>query len=165
MNFKSSTTLGIALILTVFGLPTVAWAQATATGDVSAEVQAIPISLTQVTPLSFGTFMPFGRSGDVVVYGDGTFFSSNVHIVTPGERAVWLVIGVPEAFFEIAYNPSTTLTNGSDTMDVTNLHLYAVESQLSDGDNQFTVGATLSVNANQAPGLYTGTYELTAVYN
>ncbi len=166
MDFKSSTTLGIALILTVFGLPTVAWAQATATGDLSAEVQEIPISLTQNTPLSFGTFMPFGRPGQVLVGGDTSFSSTNVYIVAPGERASWMVTGVPNAFFNVVYNTSGTVTNGSDTMEVTLHGLYAFSGRIAgNGEEEYNLGATVSVNANQPPGTYTGTYEMTVVYN
>ena len=33
------------------------------------------------------------------------------------------------------------------------------------GEETFNVGATLKVGANQAPGQYTGTFSVTAVYN
>ncbi len=169
MNYKMNTTLGIALILAVFGLPTVAWAQTTETGDVTAEVQELPISVTQDQALSFGTFMPFGRPGSVTigVTGNGpTFAHSDVHMVAEGGEARWAVQGVPLAFYEFTHSTSTTLTNGTDTMEVTDIYTHGVEPTLDvNGLDNVQIGGTLSVNANQPPGLYTGTYEVTAVYN
>ncbi len=168
MNYKMSTTLGIALVLAVFGLPTVAWAQTTGTGDVTAEVQTIDISLTESTALSFGTFMPFGRPGSVTIDisgTSGTYTYTDVHMVAEGEEAQWLVQGVPYAFYEFTHSTSTTLTNGTDTMEVTNIHSNGIAPDLGGAGDAVDIGGTLSVNANQPPGLYSGTYEITAEYN
>ena len=165
-RFKLSTIFRIAWVLTIFGLPTIAWAQTTATGTASAEVQEIPISLVEETPLSFGTFMPFGRPGIVGVDANGTFASTDVYIVTQGQWGLWHTFGVIGAFYELTHSSGTTLTNGGDTMDVTGIHINGYDGAIQPaGYDTFTVGATLNVNPNQPPGVYSGTYELTVVYN
>lgn len=170
MNFKTNTIIRTAFILTVCLLPTATWAQATATGDISAEVQEIPITLTLEQPLSLGTFVPFGRSGTVTVNGDGSLSSENVLIVSEGQPASWLVGGTTGAYYDISYTTSTTLTNGSYTMDVTEIHLFSVDGVIfpdsgSGAGDRIHVGATVNVNPNQPPGLYNGTYELSVAYN
>ncbi len=168
MNIKSNTTLMIALILLALGLPTAAWAQDMDDGDATAEVQEIPISLVQDRALTFGTFMPLGRPGSVVIdlTGGGINYH-DVHVIESADHANWTASGVPNAPLEIVVvSDSTTLTNGSDTMEVSNIH-HNVNLEIfpEDGNFGFSVGATLDVNANQAPGFYTGTYQLRAAYN
>ena len=172
MKLEMNMVLCIALVTAVCGLPAAGLAQATANGDITAEVQQIPISLNQDRVLTFGAFMPFGRPGVISVVAAGAPASSDVHVVTPGDSAIWTVSGVPGAYFERTISSSTTITNGSSSMEVTGI--YVPQSPApgsgsnfldSSGVTSFYVGATLAVGANQEPGQYSGTYEVTVAYN
>lgn len=168
MKFKTNTTLMIALILFVFGLPPVAWAQDMDDGQATAEVQEIPISLTEVRALSFGTFVPLGSPGSVVVPPDNTATRFNgVHRVEDGLSAYWRVLGVPGATWDlIIVSDSTSLTYGNENMEVIGIEAHGPSGTFDgSGEDGFGIGATLHVNANQAPGFYTGTYQLRAAYN
>ncbi len=166
MNIMPKTTLMIALILFAIGLPMAAWAQDTDDGGATADVQEIPISLVEDTPLSFGAFMPLGRPGYLIRNPEGSADAVEVYVLEPGQHAVWVASGVPNAPFEVVIvSESTALTNGSETMEVSDINHSARSIFNENGVHQFALGATLHVDANQAPGFYTGTYQLRAAYN
>jgi hypothetical protein len=61
---------------------------------------------------------------------------------------------------------SITLTTGTDNMEVDNFvsSLGATSTLDISGQAALKVGATLNVDANQPPGLYVGTFDVTVAY-
>lgn len=63
----------------------------------------------------------------------------------------------------------TVLTNGANSMPVTNFSVYSVNSgnssgQLSGGTDSLNVGAKLTAGNNQPPGSYSGSFSVTVTY-
>ena len=169
MNIKLSRTLIIVFTVLVVGLPAAAWGQATETGDISAEVLDSPISLAQNPALYFGSFYPYGRPGTIVISNDGIHYT-DLWVENHAQPAAWHIRGACGAYYDIAHSGDTTLSNGGDTMEVSDIHTWGVTGVLGNceggvGGEGIGLGATLSVNANQPPGFYTGTYTITAAYN
>ncbi len=130
-------------------------------------VQESPISVIQERSLSLGIFIPAGSPGwvDVNPETDATTYN-NVYIVSEGQRAHWITSGIGGASYALAVDPTTTLTNGSDTMEVSMIYQAGYDGILSSqGTDSFYVGATVEVGAHQPSGTYTGTYSVTVAYN
>lgn len=151
-------------------------ASAAATGTVIA-----PITVSKSADLSFGKFAP-GAGGTVTISNSGVRSFSGIVLSTIGSSptaAQFTVTGDPDATYTIAHSGSTVLTNttgaGAETMalakssaltgaDVTSGNVSA--GTLSAGGTQtIFVGGTLTVAANQVPGVYTGTVDVTVEYN
>jgi len=155
--------------LTVLLVPSMVRAQATDTGDISVTIQNQAITLTNNTTLSFGTVLPFGRTGTVTVPASGAPTVSNAFVSVPGSSANWSVTGVPNAPYAITLPSSpAVVTSGAFSMNVDTFTRTSGTTQLyldGAGDASFNVGATLHVGANQPAGIYTGTYNVTVAYN
>lgn len=93
--------------------------------------------------------------------------------VTPGPSggvtsAQFTVTGIPLFTYAITLPGSAVLTSGGNTMTVntfTSNPSGTGQLQVILGSQILTVGATLNVGANQASGTYTGTFNVTVVYN
>lgn len=148
------------------------FAQTVGTSDVAVTINNQAITLNNVAGLNFGTVLPFGRNGSVTVNTLGQGSASNVFLsdVTNVSASEWEVSGVPNAPFAVTLPPNNTVTvtNGTDTMVVTSFARTGGASNLAldgGGNRSFNVGATLLVNANQPEGVYTGTFDVSVVYN
>ncbi|MBN2681094.1 MAG: DUF4402 domain-containing protein, partial [Bacteroidales bacterium] len=77
------------------------------------------------------------------------------------------IIGYPDATFTIDIPETIQILSGTDEMTVDNFVSDLGSSSALDGDGManLKVGATLNVEANQAPGLYTGSFDVTVAYN
>ena len=142
---------------------------ATETADATVNVLG-PIAITVDSALNFGTVAP-GASGDTVAVGTG----SNTAVCTgvaclPGtaQRGQFHIsAGMNGAVINIAVNNVVDLTGAGAPMALTGL-------SMSDADGKITyssttpeavyVGGTLTVAANQTPGVYTGHFDITADY-
>ncbi len=144
----------------------------TATGAATAEIIA-PITLTHTSgdALDFGTIAVSGTTGGTV-----TVPTSGAAVYT-GVANVGTVAGSPDSFtvggdtgrsVSISVTSNTTLTGpaGATPMALT-IDASAAPTSIAAAaaSNLFNVGGTLTVNANQAVGSYTGSYVLTATYN
>ena len=84
-----------------------------------------------------------------------------------GQRGQFAGAGTPGQQVIIALTPPTTLTNpGGDTLDVLTLTLDGPTTRTIAANHSFFVGVggIIFVAANQAEGLYSATYDLTADY-
>jgi Mat/Ecp fimbriae major subunit len=140
------------------------------------------IALTTVNPLEFGGIVPHPTlPGTVIVdNADGrTNPDANLTLVATtkpqtsgsytvtGTGLITYVITLPSASFDI-----TNTTAGAATMAVTAMtcskgavvggHVNSVF--LANGTDSFKIGATLAVAADQAEGLYVGTFDVTVAY-
>ena len=128
--------------------------------------------------LTFGTIAPSTTSNSTVNVLRGSNNSSicgpGLTCFEPGNRARIIVSGAPGQLFSISDPGSTQLTDGNgNAMQVdmfvgagsrNDTSFGAVRRLRANGTRNMNIGATLYVAANQPPGLYTGTYTITASY-
>ncbi len=143
---------------------------ASATAVVRANIQ-VPISITKMSDLNFGTMIATPLAGRVTVDPFG------VRTATGGVvLANTSVFGVSAAGFQVNGEPNTTfslllpitaqMTYGAYSMLVDGFITDGAPYKLSvNGGQHLSVGASLSVGANQAPGLYSGSFTVTVAYN
>ena len=157
---------GIALVSMA---ATAAHAQASATASTGASVTiADPIAITKTADLSFGTVVPSAAAGTVAVSTGGVRSVSGGVSELAGTitAAAYRVAGYGNSAYNIALPASVSLTGDGTAMTAdTFVSSVGTSATLSGGIGSFSVGATLNVGANQAPGTYTGTFNVTVAYN
>lgn len=160
-------------------------AQAQATAVTSGEARASivrTISVASQVPLAFGLIAPEEETAvTVTVTPDGSISSTSPGSLLPSVVSAggFEVAGDPDRIYFVDLPDSITLSSGegNDTMTVSALEFECeVVGQVgglapgsscqlgSDGRQRFTVGGTLTVNASQDAGDYTGFYSVTARY-
>lgn len=171
MTLKSNILLAIAA--TAIGTTSVAAAPISSpTPPAGRALLLIPLTLTKIDDLSFGSVIPSSVSGTVVinsvtgarsVAGGVTAVPSDV-----GQRAYFGGAGSPNQLVIVTVTAPAVLTNGvGDTLDVLALTLdgpplrsiHAVDRTFF-----FGVGGIIQVAADQPEGVYTSDYDVTANY-
>jgi Mat/Ecp fimbriae major subunit len=149
----------------------------TDTSEVLVQVEGSTLTLTNNAGLNFGRIVPYGSNGIVQVHADSSYGTSGVLVLDPASISAssWSVNGTAGAPYDVIMPTAVTISNinnSSDTMTVygfsRSLNSNTGNSQLfldGNGNDTFTVGAVLGVNANQAAGIYTGTFNVTVNYN
>jgi hypothetical protein len=138
-----------------------------ATQTETAEVDILAaVQLAQNDGLDFGTVASSAAAGTVALptTSNTRACSAGVTCVGLAQRGSFTVSSATSSYtVAITVPASTTLTSGGNSM---NLALTpSMTSFVSTGAAQeFFVGGTLSVGANQAAGTYTGTYNVSADY-
>jgi hypothetical protein len=144
----------------------------------------VPMTITKVTDLNFGTITLLTSAGGTVVlsasneatYAEGILApsSSNSSVVSD---ASYTVTGTMNATYALTLPstviPVTETTLHSASMDITaftarfNTEIVdATTSKISSlGVDDFKVGATLTVKPSQIGGIYAGTFPVTVDYN
>jgi len=121
------------------------------------------------TRLNFGQIIPSMTAGTVTIDSSGNVTVTGGHQVLGnssilgafnilGSGGQNVTVTLPTSGFTIKHS------NGVDQMNVA-LQPFNVPSQLTNGTGSFTVGGTLSVGANQTPGVYLGNYTVTVTYS
>ena len=125
--------------------------------------------ITNTRPLVFGKFIAAGggtititplgarsKTGGVVLLNGVTATSASYTLseTGTGKALTWRNITLPG---------TATLSNGTATMTLSNF--VSNPAATMGTSTVLTVGATLTVAANQAPGNYTGTFSVTVDYN
>ena len=139
-----------------------------------------PLSFISYEDLKFGKIVPATTAGTVTVATDGTRTTNNPNIILVGNdeqnarftgqgtfnQRVDVSLGANSIFitgpgapmrvrtFTIGSTPSVVLT--------TTPRRFRIAS--TSGIFAFTIGATLEVGANQAPGQYSGNWDITLEY-
>jgi len=132
-----------------------------------------PLSLLKKTDMNFGTLITSATagtatidpvSGAVTTAGGVTAVPTSTTtaaaFVGAGSRKAPIIIRIPK-------NPiALTRSGGSETMTLTNWTLDGPTTRLVGANEafQFQVGGQLSVAANQVPGTYVGTFNVTVQY-
>jgi hypothetical protein len=175
MNMK----LRLALLGGAIGLASVpsiaSAADATATAGIEATVVA-PIAITKSADLNFGSFAADNTTAGTVVVATGgaRTFTGGASAVSNGAGTVTAasfdVTGEGASTFSITLPGTVTLThtNTTDTMSVgTFASNPATTGTLTTGAATVAVGATLTVAAGQASGVYANLSGLpvTVAYN
>jgi opacity protein-like surface antigen len=130
----------------------------------------IPLTLTKVADLEFGTVIESSTSGTVSIPPDGsarTFTGGVVPVASPlPARAQFAGAGTPGQLVNIFLAPPANLkdTNG----DLLPISMSLESSNVTiDSTHAFFVGVggTVTIAANQPDGDYTGTFTVLAQYN
>lgn len=128
-----------------------------------------PLAIQKVYNLQFGSVAAGSIDGTVVMSPAGVRTASGgvtLSNVNHGTAASFSVTGDSNATYAITLPASVVLSNGSNTMVVdTFTSEPSGTGQLSSGSQTLRVGATLHVAADQAPGSYEGTFEVSVSYN
>lgn len=174
---QKRTLAALAFIAAGLGLGMPAHAaQATA---VAGGTVVTPIAIVSSVPLAFGSFAATG-GGTITVSTSGQRAVSGVVAMgaSTASAAKFDITGEPGSSYTITHSGTAVLTNtggGGETMalakfsDLTGANATSGEATtglLSAGGTQsLYVGGTLTVGANQAPGVYAGDVIATVEYN
>lgn len=168
----------MAAIIFMAGLSLSVSAQVTENTEAGAKiVQAL--TLTETAALHFGTMTVPTGDVNVVLSTDGSvtaLIPANITLLSQApvaQNAAYSVGGSIGSTYVIVLPPAPIqITNGANFMEVNDF--TALTSSLGAGTNGnlgvagtdlFVVGATLELSANQAPGVYSGTFDVTVNYN
>jgi len=131
----------------------------------------IPLTLSKLQDLYFGTIIPSNLSGVVTVPADGTapFASGGATLLSsdPAHRARFAGAGTTGQLILINVTNPVLLPNGlGDNVTVLALTLDGPAIRTIDATRAFSfnVGGILLVNANQPEGIYQADFDVTAQY-
>lgn len=139
-------------------------------------VVLLPLTISEVDPLNFGTVLAGATAGSVTIDADSgaRSFSGGVSgiAIDIGSRGLFNGLGTEDQLVEITLNPITALTGPGPDIAVTNMELdgCACLSEIrtiptgTGGIFVVGVGGTFAIAANQPNGLYTASYSVTAEY-
>jgi hypothetical protein len=147
--------------------------------DVSASATAAaniitPIQISKAADLYFGNIVAGTNPGTVTVSHDGIRTKSGgvtLPTATPGTitAAKFNISGLPSATYSITLPTSTTITKigESEQMTIDNFtsNPSGTGTLAANGEQTLSVGATLTVGANQPAGTYEGSFSVTVAYN
>jgi len=136
-----------------------------ATADAAATIIA-PLTITKNVDLNFGNIASGSAAGSVVLSPAGGRTATNVilpNVTGTVSAAQFTVNGLAGANYSLTLPPSATISSGSETMVINNFTSNAT-NVLTGGSETFSVGATISIAANQPAGLYTGNFSVTVDY-
>ena len=168
-RFKFSLALA-SLALAAF--PVVAAPVAAPTQPPGRALLLIPLTLTKVQDLSFGTIVPSTSTAGFVAINavTGARTGSAGLTLMPadiGQRGRFAGAGTPGQQVIMALTPPTELINpAGDTIPVLAMNLDGPTTRTIAADHSFFVGVggVIFITANQPEGLYTADYDLTADY-
>jgi hypothetical protein len=133
----------------------------------------VPLKLTKVQDLDFGTVVTSASSGTVTVdpsTGAATPSGGVTLVGTTSTAAQFDFAGTAnqQVDFSISSSLPILLSDGvGDTLPLTALNLSTATATVDPTTLtvQVGVGGTIGVNANQPDGIYTNTFDVTANYN
>ena len=155
----------------VVALASVGGGVARASGTAEAKVEVtFPIFIEKTRDLDFGNIVPGPAGGTVQMSTAGvrTFTGSPVAGNAADEGpAIFKVTGVAGEGYDIVLPDPFMLEGPGDDMLVDGIASTPSGSGVLGigGDQSFGVGATLHVGADQTPGAYTKSFEVTVTYN
>jgi len=158
-----AAALGLCL-----ALAPAARAQSTASSDVFAEI-VTPLTIDKYKDLDFGQISVGSGGGFLEISSAGAVTTRGDVVVQGGDAspAQFEVSGEAGLSYDVTLPNRIQVTDGTgNTMGVGNFDpSNAGTGTLSaSGIDDFTVGATLKVHANQAPGVYAGSFDVTVAY-
>lgn len=137
-----------------------------------------PLNIINTAPLDFGSIIPAAAAGTVIINAQTGVRTRTVVTLAGGpfSRARFVAAGTPFRVVTLSVNPSPTIviSNGTTTMTINQLRVSANggtpqpfgpnHTLNAIGVINFDIGGRLNVGANQASGIYTGTFTLTMNY-
>lgn len=130
----------------------------------------VPLTLTKVNDLDFGTVITSSSNGTVSIAADGSGQSVTGGVTTlasaPGARAQFAGAGTPNEQVSLFLAPPASISDGLGHSMPISMNLETT-SVIIDSTRAFFVGVggTVTVGANQTDGVYTGTFTVLAQYN
>ena len=132
----------------------------------------VPLSLTKIQDLDFGSIVPSAVSGAVVINattGARTMIGGVTGVASdPGFRARFAGAGSPNQQVIITMNPPVQLDDGlGNNIPVLGLTMDGPAIRTIDPVTRaffLGVGGTIMIGVNQAEGVYTGQFDVTANY-
>jgi hypothetical protein len=130
----------------------------------------IPLTLTKVADLEFGTVIESSTSGTVTIPADGSARTVSGG-VTPAAnplpaRARFAGAGTPGQLVNIFLSPPSNLKDSNGDLLPISMSLESSNVTIDSSHAFFVgVGGTVSVAANQPDGDYTGVFTVLAQYN
>ena len=169
-------------VAVLFGFSSISFAQGTqstasATADAGGRIIQ-PLKLIATQALEFGDIIKGENTVTVAANGSRTATNTDLLLtLTSGgktpQAAEFEIEGEPGLAYVVTYESNVVL-NGPDsaTMSVgsftTNATLTLPDDSIEEttaGKDTFNVGASLTVSADQKPGVYEGTFTVTVNYN
>ena len=135
------------------------------------------ISITQDTSVGSGSTTGGDLAfGHIIPNGGGSITITPAGVITPTGIISTTQLPKGPAYFKVTgdaglhytatlASTSTTISDGTHTMNVTGLNSDSTGTLSGAGQEVFHVGGILTVAAGQAAGVYTGTFAITAAYN
>ena len=167
---RNLLTISVAMAAVGLGGFAINASASTGTGNASATIVA-PLTVTENTAMDFGSVSPDEASATTVVLtpagGASSLDGAGVVPASGAQEGIFDVTGADLAYDIIVPAGASTLTSGAFTMTVDTFVPSVASSTIAAGTDQFSVGATLNVGANQDPNggtPYTGTYIITVTY-
>lgn len=172
---KATLVLGYLKFMALAAVPLAAGAiAAPVAAPVPPEGRAlllIPLTLTKVQDIHFGSVVPSSLPGTVTIdAATGARTGSPEVTLLPsdvGQRGYFAGAGSPGQLVIMALTPPTVLTSPlGDTLNVQSMSLDGPNTRTIAADQTFYVGVggVIEVGADQPEGVYTSTYDLTADY-
>lgn len=171
MRGLARTSLAFGALLAASS-PAVAAPVAVPTPPPARALLLIPLTLTKVQDLSFGTIVPSTTTAGFVSINATTGARTGsagltLMPVDVGQRAQFAGAGTANQQVIIALTPATELTNpAGDTIPVLAMNLDGPTTRTIAANQSFFVGVggVIFIAANQEEGLYSAVYDLTADY-
>ena len=158
-----------AIAILFSGVSVLSIAQDTKSVTANVEILA-PITISDVVSMNFGKLLSVNDAYDVDLATTGTITSDNkaaIQLAGTTAAGSLKVSGATDANFVLTL-PSTDIdiTGAGDAMTLTSFvsNLKDNKGKILSGGTPVTLGATLKVNAKQAEGKYTGTFNVTVAY-
>lgn len=140
-----------------------------AQGTVAVEVGDAAISLRNLRGLDFGTFLPYGRTGTIVLLPNAPVQANNVHLLDPAATHVslWEIQGTPGAPYAISMPTIANVIGNGLSMSISPLvrNGPAVLTLDAAGQGRVEIGGYLNIPPYITPGVYTGTFTVSVHYN
>lgn len=169
----------LAALALAAGTPAIAQPGDTDLSTGTASVSVVePIGIQRVADLRFGRIIQPTANGTLTLAFDGTLteaggvvgLSSTPQAINGRGPGAFAIFGDPNRRF-IAFMPNAiVITSGTNAMTVNQFQanpsgfLGIFRRFDANGFAPLLLGARLNINANQATGTYTGTYEVTVLY-
>jgi hypothetical protein len=169
MRLSFPITFPLACALLAAALPSIATAQ-TASTQAVVRIENYALVLTKQNDMDFGSITPsLTNDGYVVLQADGVTSPAGVAAYNPAgaNPALYSVTGVPSAQVAITLPGTVSLSNGAESLLIGDFTAEngTLQQLGTDGTLGFRVGATVFVQALQRPGVYTGSFDVTLLYN
>ena len=127
-----------------------------------------PVRVTTQADMDFGDVLTSAASGTVVLATDGSVSGNGGAYVfdnTNAQAAAFRVTGERFEAYNVTLPTSVTLTEvGGGSMSLTSFSHNSLGVLANNGQEDFNVGATLNVSADQAQGDYTGSFTVSVDY-
>ena len=173
---KTTVLKFFTLSVAIFAFSTISFGQGnTASGDASVGARIIaPITIKNTASMEFGNLLETGSEYTVVLDTGGTTTGDYRPTGLAGtiQSAGFNVTGESGATYTITLPASSVILDNGETGPGNEMTLNDFTSSktgdtgtLNSGTDSFTVGASLTVNAEQNSGDYKGTFTVTVNYN